>query len=164
MRGAKALAIFGDSVTTDHISPAGGIKPAAPAGKVSSISPRPRIATGPSRRKSGQSDPSSAASSASSASVTAASPAASVRSARNAATASLLPPPSPAPIGTRFVREKRTPPRHPVRRRHAAAAFRMRFVPSTGTAGSSHASVVSAARSARNMSPNSSGATTDTRS
>jgi len=33
VRGAKALAIFGDSVTTDHISPAGGIKPAAPAGK-----------------------------------------------------------------------------------------------------------------------------------
>ncbi|HEX8978473.1 MAG TPA: aconitate hydratase AcnA [Parasulfuritortus sp.] len=33
IRGAKALAIFGDSVTTDHISPAGGIKPAAPAGK-----------------------------------------------------------------------------------------------------------------------------------
>ncbi|NTV94841.1 MAG: aconitate hydratase AcnA, partial [Thiobacillus sp.] len=33
IRGAKALAIFGDSVTTDHISPAGGIKAAAPAGK-----------------------------------------------------------------------------------------------------------------------------------
>jgi aconitate hydratase len=33
IRGARALAIFGDSVTTDHISPAGGIKPAAPAGK-----------------------------------------------------------------------------------------------------------------------------------
>jgi aconitate hydratase len=33
IRNAKALAIFGDSVTTDHISPAGGIKPAAPAGK-----------------------------------------------------------------------------------------------------------------------------------
>jgi aconitate hydratase len=31
--GAKALAIFGDSVTTDHISPAGAIKPASPAGK-----------------------------------------------------------------------------------------------------------------------------------
>ncbi len=30
--GAKALAIFGDSVTTDHISPAGGIKPTSPAG------------------------------------------------------------------------------------------------------------------------------------
>ncbi len=33
IRGAKALAIFGDSVTTDHISPAGNIKAAAPAGK-----------------------------------------------------------------------------------------------------------------------------------
>ncbi|MEW5894086.1 MAG: aconitate hydratase AcnA [Pseudomonadota bacterium] len=33
IRGARALAIFGDSVTTDHISPAGGIKPTAPAGK-----------------------------------------------------------------------------------------------------------------------------------
>ncbi|MFL6215633.1 MAG: aconitate hydratase [Blastocatellia bacterium] len=30
--GARALAIFGDSVTTDHISPAGAIKPASPAG------------------------------------------------------------------------------------------------------------------------------------
>ncbi|TSA21872.1 MAG: aconitate hydratase AcnA [Betaproteobacteria bacterium] len=33
IRGARALAIFGDSVTTDHISPAGGIKPSAPAGR-----------------------------------------------------------------------------------------------------------------------------------
>ncbi|KVW94284.1 aconitate hydratase AcnA [Thiobacillus denitrificans] len=32
IKGARALAIFGDSVTTDHISPAGGIKPTAPAG------------------------------------------------------------------------------------------------------------------------------------
>ncbi len=32
IRGAHALAIFGDSVTTDHISPAGGIQPTAPAG------------------------------------------------------------------------------------------------------------------------------------
>ena len=31
--GAKALALFGDSVTTDHISPAGSFKPATPAGK-----------------------------------------------------------------------------------------------------------------------------------
>ena len=31
--GARALGIFGDSVTTDHISPAGGIKPSSPAGK-----------------------------------------------------------------------------------------------------------------------------------
>ena len=33
IRGARALAVFGDSVTTDHISPAGNIKAAAPAGK-----------------------------------------------------------------------------------------------------------------------------------
>jgi aconitate hydratase len=32
LMGAHALAIFGDSVTTDHISPAGGIKPTSPAG------------------------------------------------------------------------------------------------------------------------------------
>ena len=31
--GARALGIFGDSVTTDHISPAGSIKPASPAGE-----------------------------------------------------------------------------------------------------------------------------------
>jgi len=33
IKGARALAIFGDSVTTDHISPAGSIKAASPAGK-----------------------------------------------------------------------------------------------------------------------------------
>ncbi len=32
VRGAKPLAIFGDSVTTDHISPAGNIKKTSPAG------------------------------------------------------------------------------------------------------------------------------------
>jgi aconitate hydratase len=32
LRGARALANFGDSVTTDHISPAGSIKPSSPAG------------------------------------------------------------------------------------------------------------------------------------
>jgi aconitate hydratase len=32
IRGARPLAIFGDSVTTDHISPAGSIKPTSPAG------------------------------------------------------------------------------------------------------------------------------------
>jgi len=32
IQGARALAIFGDSVTTDHISPAGSIKPSSPAG------------------------------------------------------------------------------------------------------------------------------------
>ena len=33
IRGARALGIFGDSVTTDHISPAGAIKKTSPAGK-----------------------------------------------------------------------------------------------------------------------------------
>jgi aconitate hydratase len=33
IRGARALGIFGDSVTTDHISPAGSIKKTSPAGK-----------------------------------------------------------------------------------------------------------------------------------
>ncbi len=33
IKGAKALALFGDSVTTDHISPAGSFKPTTPAGK-----------------------------------------------------------------------------------------------------------------------------------
>ncbi|MBM3839250.1 MAG: aconitate hydratase AcnA [Verrucomicrobia bacterium] len=33
IRGARALAIFGDSVTTDHISPAGSIKKTSPAGR-----------------------------------------------------------------------------------------------------------------------------------
>jgi len=32
IRNARPLAIFGDSVTTDHISPAGAIKPTSPAG------------------------------------------------------------------------------------------------------------------------------------
>ena len=32
VKGARALGIFGDSVTTDHISPAGSIKPTSPAG------------------------------------------------------------------------------------------------------------------------------------
>jgi aconitate hydratase len=32
IKNARALAVFGDSVTTDHISPAGGIKPTSPAG------------------------------------------------------------------------------------------------------------------------------------
>jgi aconitate hydratase len=31
--GARVLGIFGDSITTDHISPAGGIRATAPAGK-----------------------------------------------------------------------------------------------------------------------------------
>src|SRR5208337_1255732 len=33
IKNARALAIFGDSVTTDHISPAGSIKKTSPAGK-----------------------------------------------------------------------------------------------------------------------------------
>ncbi|MEO6992448.1 MAG: aconitate hydratase, partial [Lacunisphaera sp.] len=33
IKGAKALGLFGDSVTTDHISPAGAIKKSSPAGK-----------------------------------------------------------------------------------------------------------------------------------
>ncbi len=33
VHGARALAVFGDSVTTDHISPAGSIKPSSPAGQ-----------------------------------------------------------------------------------------------------------------------------------
>ncbi|MDH5579952.1 MAG: aconitate hydratase AcnA, partial [Betaproteobacteria bacterium] len=32
VKGAKILGVFGDSVTTDHISPAGSIKPTSPAG------------------------------------------------------------------------------------------------------------------------------------
>ena len=30
---ARALAVFGNSITTDHISPAGAIKPDSPAGR-----------------------------------------------------------------------------------------------------------------------------------
>ncbi len=33
VRGARALGVFGDSITTDHISPAGSIKDSSPAGK-----------------------------------------------------------------------------------------------------------------------------------
>ncbi len=33
IRGAKALALLGDSITTDHISPAGGIEASSPAGR-----------------------------------------------------------------------------------------------------------------------------------
>jgi aconitate hydratase len=33
VRGARALALFGDSITTDHISPAGSIKDSSPAGQ-----------------------------------------------------------------------------------------------------------------------------------
>src|SRR5438874_10338895 len=33
IKGARALAVLGDSITTDHISPAGSIKPQSPAGR-----------------------------------------------------------------------------------------------------------------------------------
>src|SRR5438552_14199531 len=33
IHGARGLALLGDSITTDHISPAGSIKPQSPAGK-----------------------------------------------------------------------------------------------------------------------------------
>jgi aconitate hydratase len=33
IKGARILAVFGDSITTDHISPAGSIKPTSPAGQ-----------------------------------------------------------------------------------------------------------------------------------
>ena len=33
IKGARALGVFGDSITTDHISPAGSIKESSPAGK-----------------------------------------------------------------------------------------------------------------------------------
>jgi aconitate hydratase len=33
IRGARCLALLGDSITTDHISPAGSIKPDSPAGR-----------------------------------------------------------------------------------------------------------------------------------
>jgi aconitate hydratase len=33
IRNARMLAMFGDSITTDHISPAGGIRPSSPAGR-----------------------------------------------------------------------------------------------------------------------------------
>jgi aconitate hydratase len=33
VKGARAMALFGDSITTDHISPAGSIKEASPAGQ-----------------------------------------------------------------------------------------------------------------------------------
>ncbi|MGZ5095556.1 MAG: aconitate hydratase AcnA, partial [Burkholderiales bacterium] len=33
VKGARVLGIFGDSITTDHVSPAGGIRPSSPAGK-----------------------------------------------------------------------------------------------------------------------------------
>ena len=33
VKGARIMALFGDSITTDHISPAGSIKASSPAGK-----------------------------------------------------------------------------------------------------------------------------------
>ena len=46
IEGARCLVLLGDSVTTDHISPAGSIKPDSPAGSV------PRPSTGSSARTS----------------------------------------------------------------------------------------------------------------
>ena len=48
---ARALAIFGDSVTTDHISPAGAIKPdvARRAATSRSTASRPRTSTATAR-------------------------------------------------------------------------------------------------------------------
>jgi len=42
IEGARALAVFGDSITTDHISPAGAIKPDSPAGAYLSQNNVPR--------------------------------------------------------------------------------------------------------------------------
>ena len=42
IEGARALAVFGDSITTDHISPAGAIKPDSPAGAYLSENDVPR--------------------------------------------------------------------------------------------------------------------------
>ena len=39
--GARALAIFGDSITTDHISPAGAIKPTSPPATTCAIAASP---------------------------------------------------------------------------------------------------------------------------
>ena len=47
IRGARLLALLGDSITTDHISPAGSIPAASPAGKAA---PRPRVASSRNRR------------------------------------------------------------------------------------------------------------------
>jgi aconitate hydratase len=33
VHGARIMALFGDSITTDHISPAGSIKESSPAGQ-----------------------------------------------------------------------------------------------------------------------------------
>ena len=134
----------------------------------STLSPRPRMTTGARAKKSGQSEPSVAATSTNRSNES--SPPASPFNAHNAATASLLPPPNPAPIGMRFSRKNFAPPVHPVTATKARAAFHTRFVSSTGTAASSHSSSNRAApppptwASTRKVSPNSTGATTDTRS
>ncbi len=143
----------------------------APAGNASIRSPRPRITTGPSCKKSAQSEPSPAAIVASSAAPSAKPDRA--FSARNAATASLLPPPSPAPIGTRFMSEKSTPrpfPGQPVAAAKARAAFTTKFVSSVGTVASSQCNLHSpppsprSLTSARNVSPKSSVTAAETKS
>jgi aconitate hydratase len=52
VQGARALAVFGDSITTDHISPAGAIKLDSPAGKYLSENgvPRPEFNSYGARR------------------------------------------------------------------------------------------------------------------
>ena len=39
IENARILALFGDKITTDHISPAGSIKAASPAGSLSARAP-----------------------------------------------------------------------------------------------------------------------------
>ena len=140
----------------------------AAAGNAAIRSPRPRITIGPSFKNKGQSEPKPAAISASFSSPNRTPESAVI--ALNAATASLLPPPRPAPIGTRFCRKNFAPPRQPLAAANACAAFKTRLVSSTGTAGSSHANVKRSApaapgiSSARNVSPNANVVATDTNS
>ncbi len=50
IENARILALFGDKITTDHISPAGSIKEASPAGHIcSSGKSRKRISTNMAR-------------------------------------------------------------------------------------------------------------------
>ncbi len=125
-----------------------------PPTTTSNRSPRPRITTGVLFKKSGQSDPTAAATSRNAASANGR-PAISFN-AHNAPAASLLPPPKPAPAGTRFSSAKLAPPRHPVAPANTTAARITRFVPSTGNVASSHFIANPAPSSARitvNVSP-----------
>ena len=52
IEGARVLALFGDKITTDHISPAGSIKASSPAGKYSSPTrSSPRTSTSTAHRR-----------------------------------------------------------------------------------------------------------------